>query len=76
MPPSPEVDAAWNWLSGEDVQLVTVSREDIVKSGKDATLAVEAPPSWGLGKDAYIAQVEVFHQIHCLNELRKELHPE
>ncbi|KAK3315883.1 hypothetical protein B0H66DRAFT_459968, partial [Apodospora peruviana] len=24
--------------------------------------------------DAYIAQIEVFHQIHCLNELRKEIH--
>lgn len=73
MAPSPEVDAAWDSISAEDLQIITVSSSDIVKSGKDPSHSVKAPSSWGFGDDAYIAQVEVFHQIHCLNELRKEL---
>ncbi|KAK0620810.1 hypothetical protein B0T14DRAFT_431761 [Immersiella caudata] len=76
MPPSPEVDAAWDRISAEDMQIVTVSAEDVRRSGKDPSICVKAPESWGLGNDAYIAQVEVFHQIHCLNELRKEMHPD
>ncbi|KAM7184700.1 protein of unknown function (DUF3328) domain containing protein [Naviculisporaceae sp. PSN 640] len=74
MPPSPEVDAAWDYLSAEDMQIITVSASDIHLSGKDPAISVKAPESWGLGSDAYIAQVEVFHQIHCLNELRKDIH--
>lgn len=44
------------------------------KSHKDPSKCVKAPSSWGEGSDAYIAQIEVFHQIHCLNELRKEIY--
>jgi len=73
MAPSPEVDAAWDYLSAEDMQVITVTAHDIQSSGKDPLISVKAPSSWGFGSDAYIAQVEVFHQIHCLNELRKEM---
>jgi hypothetical protein len=73
-PPSPEVDAAWDNVSAEDALLITVSAADITKSGKDPALSVQAPTAWGFGSDQYYAQVEVFHQIHCLNELRKEIH--
>lgn len=74
MPPSPEVDSAWNHISAEDLQLISVSSVDVTKSGKDPSVCVKAPETWGLGSDAYIAQVEVFHQIHCLDELRKEIY--
>ncbi|KIN08640.1 hypothetical protein OIDMADRAFT_107231 [Oidiodendron maius Zn] len=30
----------------------------------------------GLGDHAYMAQVDVFHQLHCLNQLRKLIYPE
>lgn len=30
-------------------------------------------PSWGAGEDSYMVEVDVFHQIHCLNALRKAL---
>jgi hypothetical protein len=26
---------------------------------------------WGLGDDAYVAALDVFHQLHCLNTLRQ-----
>lgn len=74
MPPSPEVDAAWDYLSAEDMQFITVSSDGVRRSGKNPATAVKAPLSWGIGEDAYVAQVEVFHQIHCLNELRKEMY--
>lgn len=73
-PPSPQVDEAWDHISGEKFQLITVSERDILLSAKDPSTALRAPTAWGVGDDAYIAQVEVFHQIHCLNELRKEMY--
>lgn len=73
-PPSAEVDAAWDYISGEEFQLITISASDVSLSGKDPSIALQAPASWGVGLGAYIAQVDVFHQIHCLNELRKEMH--
>ncbi|KAI0129731.1 hypothetical protein BJ170DRAFT_617379 [Xylariales sp. AK1849] len=72
--PSPEVDEAWDSLSAEGFEVITVDKEAVVNSGKLPRLSVKAPTSWGLGDDAYIAQIDVFHQIHCLNELRKEIH--
>lgn len=72
--PSPEVDAAWDNLATEGFELITVSSSDLARAGISATSSVKAPMSWGRGSDAYIAQIDVFHQIHCLNELRKEIH--
>ena len=72
--PSEEVDAAWDRLMAEGSEIVTVDEEAVVRSGKTPGLSVKAPSSWGRGDQAYIAQVDVFHQIHCLNELRKEIH--
>ncbi|KAI5927174.1 hypothetical protein F4810DRAFT_652682 [Camillea tinctor] len=74
MDPSPEVDAAWDRLSAEGFEIITVGEEDVILTGKTPGLSVKAPSSWGLGDKAYVAQVDVFHQIHCLNELRKEIH--
>lgn len=57
------------------MQIITVSSADVVKSGKEPNPSVKAPSSWNLGNDAsYIAQVEVFHQIHCLNMLWKDIY--
>ena len=69
--PSPEADAAWDRLSAEGFEIVTVDEEDILAIGKKPGLSVKAPLSWGRGDHAYVAQVDVFHQVHCLNELRK-----
>ncbi len=30
-------------------------------------------PEWGFGEDLYMAEVDAFHQVHCLNVLRKLL---
>lgn len=67
--PSDEVDAAWSRLAFDDYELINVTEADIVASGKDSTTRVR----WHDSIDAYPAQIEFPHQIHCLNEIRKEI---
>ncbi|KAL1311487.1 hypothetical protein AAFC00_001612 [Neodothiora populina] len=70
-PPSPEVDAAWARI--ETQAPIAISYADVVAQGKDPAMAAKFPESFGLGSDAYIGRVDVFHQIHCLNRLRMHL---
>lgn len=72
--PSPEVDRAWERLSMAGHEVTTVSGSALRLSGKNESISIKAPPEWNRGEDSYIAQIDVFHQIHCLNEIRKELH--
>ncbi|KXJ93583.1 hypothetical protein Micbo1qcDRAFT_203648 [Microdochium bolleyi] len=72
--PSPEVDAAWDRVS--QLGYHTISTADVVALGKDPALTVRAPPSWDRGPDAHIVQIDMTHQIHCLNAVRKAMYPE
>jgi len=67
-PPSPEIDRAWQRL--EDVRVMSISEEELIKSGFN-TDSVRLPEQLGGG---YMASVEINHQLHCLNFLRKALH--
>ncbi|PYH46214.1 oxidase ustYa family protein [Aspergillus saccharolyticus JOP 1030-1] len=69
-PPSPEVDEAWNRLA--NIKPIAISRDDVVKLGRDPEQAAKWPASFGFGSDAYIGRLDVFHQIHCLDWLRRE----
>ncbi|KAI1201514.1 hypothetical protein F5X97DRAFT_331253 [Nemania serpens] len=73
-PPSPEVDAAWDRVARLGYHAVTSA--DVVALGKDPEMTVRAPAEWGLGEDAHIIQLDVTHQIHCLNAVRKAMYPE
>lgn len=64
----------WDLISAEGFEVTTASSSSIKNSGKDPLLAVQAPESWGRGDDAYLVQIDAFHQIHCLNELRKGIY--
>jgi Mycotoxin biosynthesis protein UstYa len=67
--PSPEVDAAWEDLEFQRTFLVT--KADVIKMGKDpATVARFDNEYWGFGEDAYMARMDIFHQLHCFNSLR------
>ncbi|KAL1864375.1 hypothetical protein VTK73DRAFT_5938 [Phialemonium thermophilum] len=70
-PPSPEVDAAWERIQTRDP--IPITREDVIRLGKEPDNAAKFPESFGFGPDAYIGKIDVFHQIHCLNTLRKNL---
>ncbi|KAF1937139.1 hypothetical protein EJ02DRAFT_458958 [Clathrospora elynae] len=67
--PGPDVDEAWRRISNE--RPIAISREEVVAIGKDPNQAVRYPDSFGLG-EAYAARIDVFHQIHCLDALRRE----
>ncbi|KAH0386197.1 hypothetical protein KCU92_g2900, partial [Aureobasidium melanogenum] len=73
-PPSAIVDEAWNRVAATGFEITRTSAEALSLTGKDPSTCVKAPADWQLGSDAYLVQIDVFHQIHCLNELRKELY--
>ncbi|KAK2604034.1 hypothetical protein N8I77_006994 [Diaporthe amygdali] len=68
--PNPADEAIWDdW---ELTTVVPVTSAGIRELGKDPSTAAKLENSvWGLGDDAYAAVLDVFHQIHCLNQLRK-----
>lgn len=74
--PSPEVDAAWRRIS--NIPMFPISHDDIVRLQKDPDISVVAPEDWGFGNDEYgnpnfVFEPDVFHQLHCLNTIRKGL---
>lgn len=69
--PSEEVDAAWSHLG--DTRLFPLTRQEVLSLGKKPEDIVRFPESFGLG-EAYAGRLEVFHQIHCLDTLRREAH--
>ncbi|WEW55740.1 hypothetical protein PRK78_001173 [Emydomyces testavorans] len=68
----PKADAEW-FRIGSGVFPLVISSAEIHKLGKDVSLAVKIPEQHGFGPDAYLAQTEVFHLLHCLDMLRKEI---
>ncbi|KAI0913248.1 hypothetical protein F4823DRAFT_631597 [Ustulina deusta] len=73
LPPSPAVDEAWDRITRAN--LISITEDEIRKLGKDPSLTIPSPESWwseAWGK-GYMGQIDVFHQIHCLNMLRQGL---
>ncbi|KAF5587860.1 hypothetical protein FPANT_6800 [Fusarium pseudoanthophilum] len=66
--PDPEVDDAWEDL--EIIRVFPITEAEVRRLGKDPELLVKFPQEYGLGDNAYMAQIDMFHQIHCLNLLR------
>lgn len=56
------------------VGLLAVTTSDVEKLGKNAEKTARYPSSFGLGPDAHIAQMDIVHQIHCLDSLRRAIH--
>ncbi|OJD32482.1 tat pathway signal sequence [Diplodia corticola] len=73
-PPSEATDEAWNRMMGEHV--FPVSKASVDKLRKDADVAVKMPGHHhdDGDDDQYMASVAVFHHIHCLDWLRKQIH--
>ncbi|KAL2060128.1 hypothetical protein VTL71DRAFT_9950 [Oculimacula yallundae] len=66
--PSPAVDKAWEFFS-EDIFLT--SWPTVRDSGRSLSKSIHFPPGPNGEAGKYIATYDVFHQIHCLNWLRK-----
>lgn len=73
--PSAAVEAAWTRVS--DGGWILIDANDVSKMGKDPSLASQASASLlsKLGKPTtepmYFGMIDSFHQIHCLNTIRK-----
>ncbi|KAL0943571.1 uncharacterized protein CTRU02_201458 [Colletotrichum truncatum] len=67
-----EADDEWHRI-GDHVWPLVIGEADVRRLGKDPTVAVKIPEELGYGSDAYIAQTEVFHHLHCLDMLRREI---
>ncbi|KAL5380569.1 hypothetical protein DPSP01_007633 [Paraphaeosphaeria sporulosa] len=74
-PPNPEKDAVWNeW---EITRVFAITADQIRGMGKDPTTATKLEDEiYGLGDDAYASTFDIYHQLHCLNMLRKLVYPE
>ena len=70
--PSPEVNAAWDELI--QVHTIAVDGAAISGIGKNRSRTARYPESFNMGNDAHIAQIDVIHQIHCLDMLRRAVH--
>ena len=70
--PSPELEAEWDRIgsSGKAGGFLILYEDEVERLGKDPDKAVRAPEDWGYGSDAYVGSLDVFHQLHCVNELR------
>ncbi|KAJ7775804.1 hypothetical protein B0H14DRAFT_2631836 [Mycena olivaceomarginata] len=67
VPSSPALDDAWEDLYNFGVS--RIPREEAVKL-PNKTSAVPGDPGY------YIAELDVFHELHCLNMIRKALDPD
>lgn len=70
--PSAETDEAWDDLAAEAYEVILASADDLERAGYNPAQYFKAPASWGYGDDKFPVQIDVFHQIHCLNAVRKQ----
>lgn len=64
------MDKAWEQLG--DLRLIPVTLDEVTAAGKVPEDVVKFPSSFGLGEEAYAGRLSVFHQIHCLDAVRRE----
>ncbi|WYZ45800.1 hypothetical protein EsH8_IX_000025 [Colletotrichum jinshuiense] len=67
-PPSPELDKRWS-----DLYNMGISRIPLSMAAKLPNKTVLFPHD---DQKRYLIELDVFHQLHCLNMIRQALHPE
>ncbi|ETS78849.1 hypothetical protein PFICI_08702 [Pestalotiopsis fici W106-1] len=67
--PNPEADAIWDeW---EVTRVFPIHADEVRRLGKDLETAVLLEDKYyGRGDDIYAATLDIYHQLHCLNQLR------
>lgn len=69
--PGPETDEEWQ--NYEIQRNFVLSRDQVEKLGKDPAKTAKYPEElFGFGDEAYIGGMDIFHQIHCFDAIRKE----
>ncbi|KAI0132885.1 hypothetical protein BJ170DRAFT_575912 [Xylariales sp. AK1849] len=60
------------WREYEANRIIPVTAAQLQAMGVDPSTAAKLDDEvWGLGDDAYVAALDVYHQLHCLNTLRQ-----
>ncbi|KAJ2976378.1 hypothetical protein NQ176_g4989 [Zarea fungicola] len=81
--PSSDIDKEWDRFTQHPLidgtaSLISVSLEDIKRANKTASVDwVNSTVQYGNANGGgYMATLEIFHQLHCLNMIRKVVHSE
>ena len=69
-PPSDAVDAAWDRVA--NVYTVPFTSDEIFRTGKEPSQTITYPQDWDLGDQSHLGILDVVHQIHCLNAIRRD----
>ncbi|EME78946.1 uncharacterized protein MYCFIDRAFT_101736, partial [Pseudocercospora fijiensis CIRAD86] len=69
--PGPEADAAWAAISSTDP--IPISRADVIAAGKNPSKTAKFNASFD-GEEMYAGRLDVLHQVHCLDRLRKQIY--
>jgi hypothetical protein len=72
--PGEEADKAWHAIG--EPEWIIINENDARQLGKDPSTLVRAPEDWGYGNDAFIAMMDLNHQLHCINQVRQAAFPE
>ncbi|KAH8703975.1 hypothetical protein BGW36DRAFT_355361 [Talaromyces proteolyticus] len=71
--PSPEVDKAWERISS--TESIALNADEVRRIGYDPAATWPAPKA-EFGEGVYYGVIDVFHQLHCLDILRRTAWPE
>ncbi|KAJ8120607.1 hypothetical protein ONZ43_g2723 [Nemania bipapillata] len=68
--PNPIADSVWE--NYELVRPIRLTKAQLIRMGNDPSKVSKFEDKhWGFGDDAYVGDLDVFHQLHCLNTLRR-----
>lgn len=68
--PNPVADSVWR--NYELVRPIRLTKSQLIRMGNDPSMVSKFKnKDWGFGDDAYVGDLDVFHQLHCLNTLRQ-----
>ena len=74
---NPIAEAAWSIGSEKGKQQLAITRDEAVRMGLDPDTMYRYPAGFGRGLDGqYPVRLDIFHQLHCLNMLRKAANPD
>lgn len=70
LPTDPNAEAAW--IEFEHIRTIPLTKAQVLALGKDPSLTAKFEDAfWHMGEETYVGALDFFHQIHCLNMLRK-----
>lgn len=53
-----------------------ITEEELRRLNKDPDKHVRIPGDWGYGDRVFLTKFDITHQLHCVNMLRKLIHPD